>query len=101
MNTCLVDEQSWLVTEKGLASEVGVGWPSVAHAHADRDGMKLANGSRIHLTFDFAVPRLPTPIFVHEEGHLRFRCDSDDLLALLESGSERLLANDGDASFGR
>src|SRR4051812_38266521 len=79
----LVDEQSRVRAKEGLARQVGVTLPAVAHAHAQRDREQFTDRSGIELPAHFAVPRLPAKVLMDHEadaGTARGFDDGDTLL---------------------
>jgi hypothetical protein len=93
-----VHEKTRHGAEVGLAGEVGLFAPAVAHAGAHCERVKfVTDDARLQELFDFAVPGLEAKVLVNHEGGRGTGGKSQDLLGRGEVCGEGLLADDGQA----
>ena len=100
MDPGLVDQQPRIVAEKGLAVQVGVLPPTVAHAHLEIGEGDRADGAPVHDLLDLPVPGLPAPVVVDHEGNVVRLGQRHQLPARIHRGRQRLLADHGDVPPG-
>ena len=101
MHAGLIDKQAWVIAEIGLARDVGVLSPAIAHAGAEMKRMQLVtDGPGIDEALDLAMPRLEAEVLMHDEAHVCGSGIGDDFTGNLYRGTEGLLTNDIDTALG-